>query len=82
MLNLLRNRKSSHCICELFLVNTLSGTVLTLMPVGTSSWRHNRVAGAGIEPASGGYEPPEVPLLYPAMHHIIAILERLATFFR
>ncbi len=26
-----------------------------------------RVAGAGIEPASGGYEPPEVPLLYPAM---------------
>gem|GEM_PF-4647898 len=26
----------------------------------------NRVAGAGIEPASGGYEPPEVPLLYPA----------------
>ena len=25
------------------------------------------VAGAGIEPASGGYEPPEVPLLYPAM---------------
>ncbi len=25
-----------------------------------------RVAGAGIEPASGGYEPPEVPLLYPA----------------
>lgn len=27
----------------------------------------NLVAGAGIEPASGGYEPPEVPLLYPAM---------------
>lgn len=26
-----------------------------------------RVAGAGIEPASGGYEPPEVPLLYPAI---------------
>lgn len=25
-----------------------------------------RVAGAGIEPASGGYEPPEVPLLHPA----------------
>ena len=25
------------------------------------------VAGAGIEPASGGYEPPEVPLLYPAV---------------
>ncbi len=25
------------------------------------------VAGAGIEPASGGYEPPEVPLLYPAI---------------
>jgi hypothetical protein len=28
------------------------------------------VAGAGIEPASGGYEPPEVPLLYPAMYSL------------
>jgi hypothetical protein len=27
-----------------------------------------RVAGPGIEPGSGGYEPPEVPLLYPAMY--------------
>jgi site-specific DNA recombinase len=26
------------------------------------------VAGPGIEPGSGGYEPPEVPLLYPALH--------------
>ena len=26
------------------------------------------VAGPGIEPGSGGYEPPEVPLLYPAIH--------------
>ena len=26
------------------------------------------VAGPGIEPGSGGYEPPEVPLLYPAMY--------------
>ncbi len=25
------------------------------------------VAGPGIEPGSGGYEPPEVPLLYPAI---------------
>ena len=25
------------------------------------------VAGPGIEPGSGGYEPPEVPLLHPAM---------------
>lgn len=25
------------------------------------------VAGAGIEPASRGYEPREVPLLYPAI---------------
>lgn len=25
------------------------------------------VAGPGIEPGSGGYEPPEVPLLYPAL---------------
>jgi len=25
------------------------------MPVGTGSWRHNRVAGAGLEPAPGGY---------------------------
>lgn len=24
-------------------------------------------AGAGFEPTSGGYEPPEVPLLHPAM---------------
>lgn len=27
------------------------------------------VAGTGIEPMSGGYEPPEVPLLYPAIYH-------------
>ena len=26
------------------------------------------VAGPGIEPGSGGYEPPEVPLLYPAIY--------------
>lgn len=26
------------------------------------------VAGPGIEPGSGGYEPPEVPLLYPAKY--------------
>ncbi len=44
---------------------------------------YNRVAGAGIEPASGGYEPPEVPLLYPAISCIVpdfrthAILEFL-----
>ena len=25
------------------------------------------VAGPGLEPGSGGYEPPEVPLLYPAL---------------
>ena len=25
------------------------------------------VAGAGIEPAPGGYEPPEVPFLQPAI---------------
>ena len=25
------------------------------------------VAGTGIEPMSGGYEPPEVPLLHPAI---------------
>ena len=68
MLYLLHNRKSSQCIRELFLVNTRGGTVLTLMPVGTGSWRHNRVAGAGIEPASWGYGPHEVPLLYPAMY--------------
>jgi hypothetical protein len=28
---------------------------------------HILVAGPGIEPGSGGYEPPEVPLLYPAI---------------
>ena len=27
---------------------------------------YNRVAGTGFEPVSGGYEPPEVPLLHPA----------------
>ena len=36
------------------------GTVLTLMGAGTGSWRHNRVAGAGIEPASGGSFIPAV----------------------
>lgn len=25
------------------------------------------VAGPGFEPGSGGYEPPEVPLLHPAI---------------
>ena len=25
------------------------------------------VAGPGLQPGSGGYEPPEVPLLHPAM---------------
>lgn len=44
----------------------LVSTVPIPMGNGTGSWAHNRVAGAGIEPASGGYEPPEVPLLYPA----------------
>lgn len=24
------------------------------------------VAGPGVEPGSGGYEPPEVPILHPA----------------
>jgi hypothetical protein len=43
-----------------------TGTVLVLMPVGLSSEVFYRVAEAGIEPASGGYEPPEVPLLYSA----------------
>ncbi len=43
-----------------------AGTVPILMPVGTGSWRHNRVAGVGIEPTPGGYGPPELPLLYPA----------------
>ena len=32
-----------------------------------------RVAGPGIEPGSGGYEPPEVPLLYPAISTFIAL---------
>ena len=32
-----------------------NGTVLTTMGNGTGSWRHNRVAGPGIEPGSGGY---------------------------
>jgi len=32
-----------------------SGTVLTPTGSGTGSWRHNRVAGTGIEPVPGGY---------------------------
>ena len=51
------------------------GTVPTLTGAGTGSWRHNRVAGAGIEPASGGYEPPEVPLLYPAISILLRSYE-------
>lgn len=31
-----------------------------------------KFAGPGIEPGSGGYEPPEIPLLYPAVMIIIA----------
>ena len=31
------------------------------------AWIFLNVAGPGIEPGSGGYEPPEVPLLYPAI---------------
>jgi hypothetical protein len=38
-----------------------------------------RVAGAGIEPASGGYEPPEVPLLYPAMFIMTRARSRTST---
>jgi hypothetical protein len=30
---------------------------------------HFIVAGSGIEPESQGYEPCEIPLLYPAMSH-------------
>ena len=37
------------------------------------------VAGAGIEPASGGYEPPEVPLLYPAMLYSTFLVWGFAT---
>ena len=32
------------------------------------------VAGPGIEPGSGGYEPPEVPLLYPAIYYCLVLL--------
>ena len=35
-------------------------------PEAVASRLFNRVAGPGIEPGSGGYEPPEIPLLYPA----------------
>jgi len=31
-----------------------------------------RVAGPGFEPGSSGYEPDEIPLLYPAMENIIS----------
>ena len=42
------------------------------------------VAGTGIEPVSGGYEPPEVPLLYPAIyseHKTEVVLSRYCTVF-
>ena len=29
------------------------------------------VAGPGIEPGSGGYEPPEIPLLHPAVYELL-----------
>ena len=32
------------------------------------------VAGPGIEPGSGGYEPPEVPLLYPAVLCVFGLI--------
>lgn len=32
------------------------------------------VAGPGIEPGSGGYEPPEVPLLHPAIFILLYTL--------
>ena len=35
------------------------------------------VAGPGIEPGSGGYEPPEVPLLYPAMYYLLFVAHKL-----
>lgn len=28
-----------------------------------------RVAETGVEPVSGGYEPPEIPFLYSAMYN-------------
>ena len=34
------------------------------------------VAGARLELASGGYEPPEVPLLYPAILFSIFFIEK------
>src|SRR3989344_4308059 len=38
------------------------------------------VAGPGFEPGPGGYEPPEVPFLHPAVQHkYTATRERLQT---
>lgn len=37
------------------------------------------VAGARIERASGGYEPPEVPLLYPAIQILYSFEKNPAT---
>lgn len=70
-LQMLHNRKSQRCIRWLFLMNTRAGTVLTFRGNGTGSWRHNRVAGAGIAPAPGGYEPPDLLLVYPAIRDTI-----------
>ena len=48
------------------------GTVLIPMGAGTGSWRHNRVAGVGIEPTYRGYEPRDQPLVHPARPMILS----------
>ena len=50
------------------------GTVLVPMGAGTGSWRHNRVAGAGIEPASGGSFTPPVSRGNGLYHNPVRIL--------
>ena len=41
-------------------------TILLQKKETTSESRFKFVAGAGVEPTSGDYEPPEMPFLYPA----------------
>ena len=41
--------------------------------------KHKRVAGTGIEPVPGGYEPPEMPLLYPAIK-VLRIIPQFTCF--
>lgn len=52
---------------------TVGFSISKFMQKKIAIWRFSLfVAGARIELASGGYEPPEIPFLHPAMKKSIA----------